>query len=110
MEKQKLIFAPFSQADGSTTRRYGGTGLGLTISTGLAEMMGGKVSVESEPGKGSQFRFIARLGFAKATAEPEFLRGVKVRMVDDNRTNRRILRGAIEMRQHVVRSWESRRI
>jgi len=111
-EKHELIFAPFSQADSSTTRKYGGTGLGLTISTRLVEMMGGKIWVESEEGRGSQFHFTARLG-ATATAEnkvgtvapAEILRGVKVLVVDDNRTNRRILEGMLgrwEMRTTAV--------
>jgi CheY-like chemotaxis protein len=97
-EKRELIFAPFSQADTSTTRQYGGTGLGLTISTRLVEMMGGKIWVESEVGRGSQFHFTARLGAADAKAinagtasTVALLRGVKVLLVDDNRTNRRIL-------------------
>ena len=99
-EKRKLIFEPFSQADTSTTRKYGGTGLGLTISTRLVQMMGGRIWVESEPGRGSQFHFTVRLGAADAkeiklgtVAPPELLRGVKVLVVDDNRTNRRILEG-----------------
>jgi two-component system, sensor histidine kinase and response regulator len=100
--KREVIFAPFSEADSSTTRKYGGTGLGLTISTRLVEMMGGKIWVESEEGRGSQFHFTARLGAAHTrnqqigtTAPPEILRGVKVLLVDDNRTNRRILEGML---------------
>ncbi len=101
-EKQKLIFEPFSQADTSTTRKYGGTGLGLTISTRLVEMMGGRMWVESEEGRGSQFHFTVRLGASDATVEVgtiapvELLRGVKVLVADDNRTNRRILEGMLK--------------
>jgi|HubBroStandDraft_6_1064221.scaffolds.fasta_scaffold06106_4 PAS domain S-box-containing protein len=101
-EKRELIFKPFSQADSSTTRKYGGTGLGLTISTRLVTMMGGKIWVESEMGRGSQFHFTVRLGSADAkevrlgtVAPPELLRGVKVLVVDDNRTNCRILEGML---------------
>ncbi|MGC2670954.1 MAG: response regulator, partial [Candidatus Acidiferrum sp.] len=101
-DKRKSVFEPFSQADSSTTRKYGGTGLGLTISTRLVQMMGGKIWVESELGGGSQFHFTARLGAADAkeikmgmVAPPELLRGVKVLVVDDNRTNRRILEGML---------------
>ncbi len=102
-EKQKLIFEPFAQADSSTTRKYGGTGLGLTICTRLVEMMGGKIWVESEPGSGTHFHFTARLEIADAQAvkpgtiaPPEILRGVKVLVVDDNRTNRGILEGMLK--------------
>jgi signal transduction histidine kinase/DNA-binding response OmpR family regulator len=101
-EKLQLIFAPFSQADSSTTRKYGGTGLGLTISSRLVEMMGGKICVESELGSGSQFHFTAFVGIADkkaievgTIAPPEILRAVKVLVVDDNRTNRRILEGML---------------
>jgi signal transduction histidine kinase/DNA-binding response OmpR family regulator len=115
-EKRELIFAPFSQADSSTTRKYGGTGLGLTISKRLVEMMGGRIWVESEMGRGSQFHFTTRVGVADAkeikvgtVAPPEILRGVKVLVVDDNRTNRRILEGMLkrwEMKSTAVEDGE----
>jgi len=101
-EKLDLIFEPFSQADSSTTRRYGGTGLGLPISARLVEMMGGKIWVESEVGRGSQFHFTARMGHSEKAVElstfapSEILRGVKVLVADDNRTNRRILEGMLK--------------
>ena len=101
-DKLEAIFAPFSQADSSTTRKYGGTGLGLTISGRLIAMMGGRIWVESEVGKGSYFHFTARLPAAATSplpigtpASPEIMRGVRVLIVDDNRTNRRILSGML---------------
>ena len=114
-EKVKLIFEPFSQADTSTTRKYGGTGLGLSISVRLVEMMGGKIWVESEVGRGSEFHFTARLGTSEKAIEvgtiapPEILRGVKVLVADDNRTNRRILEGMLkrwEMNSTLVAAGE----
>jgi two-component system sensor histidine kinase/response regulator len=93
--KQSAIFTPFAQADGSTTREYGGTGLGLTISSQLVTLMQGRLWVESEPGRGSTFHFTMDLGLSSVEAagdDPSIdLTGLRVLVVDDNATNRRIL-------------------
>jgi len=96
-DKQRSIFQAFVQADGSTSRHYGGTGLGLTISSRLVELMGGQMRVESTPGKGSIFHFTVLLGVPQTTdpmAAPapfSLLQDLTVLVVDDNRTNQRIL-------------------
>jgi two-component system sensor histidine kinase/response regulator len=102
--KQQLIFEAFAQADSSTTREYGGTGLGLAICSQLVTMMGGRIWLESEVGRGSRFHFTARFGLPKVPpvlklpAEPALLRGLPVLVVDDNATNRRIL-------QEILSNW-----
>ena len=96
-EKQKLIFEPFTQADASTTRQYGGSGLGLSISARLIEMMRGRIWLESEVGQGTTFHFTAPFGVPTAEAQrapdadPTLLENMRVLVVDDNATNRQIL-------------------
>jgi CheY-like chemotaxis protein len=96
-DKQRSIFEPFTQADSSTTRKYGGSGLGLAISVHLAEMMGGRMWVESGERKGSIFHFTADFGRkSKPSTVPEpgasiDVNDLPVLVVDDNSTNRRIL-------------------
>jgi len=95
-EKHSQIFHAFTQGDGSTTRQYGGTGLGLTISKRLVEMMGGRIWMESEFQQGSIFSFSTPLTVAESqpqipSSDTASLRGVPVLVVDDNATNRRVL-------------------
>jgi two-component system sensor histidine kinase/response regulator len=94
-DRIRAVFEPFSQAESSTTRRFGGTGLGLTISEQLVKLMGGTIWVDSEAGKGSTFHFTARLGIGEQRALPratlDQLDGLRVLVLDDHPTNRFIL-------------------
>ena len=103
-DKLATIFQPFEQADHSTTRRFGGTGLGLAIATQLVELMGGQISVTSEPERGSTFAFSAKL--PETQAPPDIiprpinsLAGLRVLAVDDHATNRRLL-------EEVLTGWK----
>jgi PAS domain S-box-containing protein len=101
-DKQTAIFDAFQQADGSMTRKYGGTGLGLTISSRLVELMKGQIWVESGLGQGSRFHFTVRFGLQKVPArtivprDPETLRDMQALVVDDNATSRQILSKMLE--------------
>ena len=102
-DKREWIFQPFAQEDASSTREYGGTGLGLTISTRIVTMMGGRIWVDSETGRGTTFHFTVRLTIADlqaiavgAAALPDTPRGARALVVDDNRSSRRILNAMLK--------------
>ena len=101
LDRQKSVFEAFTQADGSVTRRYGGTGLGLTIASQLVQLMDGRLWLESEVGRGSTFHFTASFALVKAgtavaaVPDPVDLRAMPVLVVDDNATNRRLLEGML---------------
>jgi CheY-like chemotaxis protein len=110
-EKQQIIFESFVQADGSMTRRFGGTGLGLTISSQLVGLMGGRIWVESQVGKGSSFHFTICLRKVEVcpdqTRPPERVirqspRSLNVLLAEDNEVNRHVAVEFLEMRGHRV--------
>jgi len=109
-EKQNSIFEPFTQADTSTTRKYGGTGLGLSIASGLVELMEGRISVESEPGRGSTFRFTVALALPRDEPEPagqpvqreRAARRLQVLLAEDNSVNQRLAARLLEREGHTV--------
>lgn len=98
-EQQKIIFDAFSQADGTTSRKHGGTGLGLAIAKRLVDLMGGQLELESQPNRGSHFRFTIRMDVAQQSPlspnEPKILQGVRVLIVDDHAVNREILHNQV---------------
>jgi len=108
LEKQEVIFEAFQQADNSTSRRFGGTGLGLTISKKLVESMGGQLLLTSEPGKGSTFSFSIEAPAASAPAkavqsrEKAAVQPLKILVVEDNRVNQHLILALLRKRGHAT--------
>lgn len=100
LEQQTKIFESFTQADGTSTRRHGGTGLGLTISKQIVEAMGGTIGLQSEPGFGTEFTCTVHLAVVQQDLQgPEPLAGLRLLVADDNATNRRII-------ESQLRGWD----
>lgn len=113
-EIQPFLFQPFSQGDGSASRRFSGTGLGLVISQQLVELMGGQIEFESQPGKGSTFWFTAQLDLSPThdqsfNLDGEILAGKRILVVDDNATSRTLIQDILSRygaETHLVESGE----
>ena len=119
-ERQAAIFTPFAQADSSTTRTHGGTGLGLSICQRFVEMMGGAIGVDSEPGRGSTYRFTARFGVDTSTPQPgtsarasasaevsptataDAVPPMRLLLVEDNPMNRQVVRALLRRDGHDI--------